>query len=70
MASPLSVDIPKKLTFEVTESMPAVKGDTAGGNVRKEVTLENGMKLQVPMFIEQGDRIIVNTEEGTYVERA
>lgn len=67
---PLSVDIPKKLTFAVTEAEPAVKGDTASGNVRKEVILETGMKLQVPMFINQGDRVVVNTETGEYVERA
>lgn len=67
---PLSVDLPKKLTFKVTESMPAVKGDTAGGRVTKEVTLETGMKLAVPMFIEQGESVIVNTDSGEYVERA
>ena len=67
---PLSVDIPKKLVFEVTEAMPAVKGDTASGNVRKEVILDTGMKLQVPLFVEQGDKVVVNTETGEYVERA
>lgn len=66
----LSVDLPKKLTFKVVEAMPAVKGDTASGRVTKECTLETGMKLQVPLFIEQGDLIIVNTETGEYVERA
>jgi elongation factor P len=69
--TPMSVDIPKKLTFEVTEASPAVKGNTAsGGNMTKEVTLENGMKIHVPLFIEQGDRVIVNTDAGEYVERA
>ncbi len=67
---PLSVDLPKKLTFKVTESMPAVKGDTASGRVTKEVTLETGMKIAVPMFVEQGDLVVVNTENGEYVERA
>lgn len=67
---PLSVDLPKKLAFKVTEAMPAVKGDSAQGRVTKEVTLETGMKVQVPLFIEQGDRVIVNTESGEYVERA
>jgi len=66
----LSVDLPKKLTFKVTEAMPAVKGDTASGNVKKEVTLETGMKINVPLFIEQGDMLIVNTDTGEYVERA
>jgi len=68
---PLSVDIPKKLTFEVTEAEPAVKGNTAsGGNMTKEVTLENGVKIHVPLFINQGDKVIVNTDSGDYVERA
>jgi elongation factor P len=66
----LSVDLPKKLTFKIVEAMPAVKGDTASGRVTKEATLETGMKIQVPLFIEQGDMIIVNTETGEYVERA
>lgn len=66
----LSVDLPKKLTFKVVEAMPAVKGDTASGRVLKEATLETGMKIQVPLFVEQGDLLIVNTETGEYVERA
>ncbi len=68
--APLSVDLPKKLTFKVTEAMPAVKGDTSSGRVTKEVTLETGMKIQVPIFIEQGESVVVNTESGEYVERA
>jgi len=68
--TPLSVDLPKKLVFKVTEAMPAVKGDTASGRVTKEVTLETGMKVQVPVFIEQGENIVVNTDSGEYVERA
>lgn len=66
----LTIDLPKKLTFKVIEAMPAVKGDTASGNVRKEVTIETGMKLGVPLFINEGDLIIINTETGEYVERA
>ena len=67
---PLSVDLPKKLTFAVTEAMPAVKGDSAQGRVTKEVTLETGIKVQVPLFIEEGNRVVINTESGEYVERA
>ena len=73
-ASPLQAlflsDYAKKLTFKVTEAMPAVKGDTSSGRVTKEVTLETGMKIQVPIFIEQGESVVVNTESGEYVERA
>lgn len=68
--TPLSVDLPKKLTFKVTEAMPAVKGDTTSGRVLKEVTLETGLKVQVPLFVEQGGSIVVNTDTGEYVERA
>ncbi|MFH1047278.1 MAG: elongation factor P [Patescibacteria group bacterium] len=68
--SPLSVDLPKKLIFSVVEAMPAVKGDSAQGRVTKEVTLETGMKIQVPLFVEQGTKVVVNTETGEHVERA
>jgi len=65
----IGVSLPIKVTFEVKEAPPAVKGDTAkGGN--KQITLENGTVLNAPLFIEQGDKIIVNTETGEYVERA
>lgn len=68
--TPLSIDLPKKLTFKVTEAMPAEKGDSAQGRVTKEVTLETGMKLAVPVFVKEGDMVVVNTETGEYVERA
>lgn len=67
---PMTVILPKKVTLKVTEAAPAVKGDTASGNVKKEVTLETGMKIGVPIFVKQGDDIVVNTESGEYVERA
>lgn len=68
---PLSVEIPRKMTFKVIESMDAVAGNTAsGGNLNKEVTLEGGVKVRVPLFIKQGEMIIINTETGEYVERA
>ncbi|HPF95051.1 MAG: elongation factor P [Candidatus Magasanikbacteria bacterium] len=68
---PLAVEVPRKMTFKVTESMDAVAGNTAsGGNLTKEVTLEGGIKIRVPLFIKQGESVIVNTETGEYVERA
>lgn len=67
---PLSIQLPMKLTFVITEAMPAVKGDTSGGRVMKEVTLDTGLKIKVPIFIEQGEKVVVNTENGEYVERA
>lgn len=68
---PLALEIPRKMTFKVTEAMDAVAGNTAsGGNLTKEVTLEGGIKARVPLFIKQGEMIIINTETGEYVERA
>ena len=50
---------------------PAVKGNTAsGGNMTKEVKLENGLLCHVPMFINQGDKVVVNTDTGEYNERS
>ena len=48
---------------------PAVKGDTASGNVLKDATMDNGLLVRVPIFIREGDTILVNTEMGEYVER-
>jgi len=67
---PVSLDIPKKVTLKVVSAPPGVKGDTASGNVTKEVELENGIKARTPLFIKDGDSIIVNTDTGEYVERA
>jgi len=65
-----AMDLPKKITYKVTHAPPAVKGDSAGGNVTKEVELENGLKVQAPIFIKEGEEIIVNTETGEYGGRA
>mgnify|MGYP001606585035 FL=1 len=64
-----AVQLPRKIAFIVTEAQDAVRGDTSG-NVTKEVTLDTGLKVKVPMFIKQGEKIIVNTDTGEYVERA
>lgn len=67
--APVTVEFPKKVSFKVIEAAPGVRGDTATGRVTKEVTLENGLKIRVPLFIKEGDIIIINTETGEYVER-
>lgn len=65
----ISLKLPIKMTFVVKEAPPAIKGNTAqGGN--KQITLENGASINVPLFINTGDKVIVNTETGEYVERA
>ena len=56
------------MLFRSTEAMEAVKGNTSSG-ATKEVTLETGMKVFVPMFINEGDVVAVNTESGQYSER-
>lgn len=66
--SPLSMQLPRKVDLEVTEAPPGIKGDTATGGT-KQVTLETGVKIQAPLFIESGDIVRVNTESGEYVER-
>lgn len=66
---PITVDFPKKVTFKVVEAPPGVRGDTSG-NVLKEIVLENGLKTRAPLFIKEGDLVIVNTDTGAYVERA
>ncbi len=64
----IKITLPIKIEFKVKEAPPAVKGNTAqGGN--KIITLENGTTINAPMFIEEGDVVSVNTENGLYVER-
>ncbi|MGC8880876.1 MAG: elongation factor P [Minisyncoccia bacterium] len=65
----IDVKIPIKVTLKVVEAPPAIKGDTVTG-ATKTVTLETGLKINVPIFIKEGEEIIVNTETGQYVERA
>ena len=64
----IGVNIPIKIDLTVKEAMPAVKGNTSQG-AQKEVTLETGATIMVPMFINEGDIISINTETGTYSER-
>jgi len=66
---PVSISLPIKMEFKVISAPPGVKGNSAG-NVNKQVELETGAKINVPMFINEGDVIRVNTETGEYVERA
>jgi len=64
----ISVQLPSKLTLEVTETSDATKGNTSG-NATKDAILETGFKTQVPLFIKQGEKIIINTETGLYVSK-
>ena len=68
-ADPVAVRLPATVVLEVTEADPVVKGQTATSSY-KPAKLSNGVKTQVPPFVESGERIVVRTEDGSYVERA
>lgn len=65
----IGVALPVKMTFEVKEAPPAIKGDTRTGG-SKQVVLENGAVINCPLFVDVGDKIVVNTVTNEYVERA
>ncbi len=66
--APLSVEMPANVVLEVTHTEPGVKGNTAT-NATKPATVETGATVNVPLFINEGDKIKVETEKGTYKER-
>lgn len=65
----INIELPVKMKLKVIEAPPGIRGNTvsSGG---KLVTLETGIKVSAPLFVKEGDEIIVNTEKGEYVERA
>ncbi len=65
----LGVTLPDKVELQVTATETAVKGNTTSGAM-KDATLETGMTIKVPLFIEQGEAILVSTKDGKYVSRA
>jgi elongation factor P len=65
---PLSVDMPSHVILEVTHTEPGVKGNTAT-NATKPATVETGARVNVPLFINEGDKIKIETEKGSYTER-
>ncbi|OGH69280.1 MAG: elongation factor P [Candidatus Magasanikbacteria bacterium RIFCSPHIGHO2_02_FULL_45_10] len=67
---PVNMQLPKKIQYKVIEAPPAVKGDSAAGNVTKEIVLDNGLRVQAPIFIKEGEEVLVNTETGEYSARA
>jgi elongation factor P len=66
---PIGIKLPVQVTLAVAEADPVMKGGTAAPSYKSAV-LENGMKIQVPPFISAGERIIVATEDGSYIRRA
>jgi elongation factor P len=66
--TPIAVDLPASMVLTVSKTDPAVKGDTRT-NALKPATLETGAVAQVPLFVEEGDRVKVDTRTGAYIER-
>ena len=67
---PAGIQIPSAVDLEITETQPGLKGDTASGGGSKPATLETGVEIEVPLFIEEGERVRVDTRSGAYVSRA
>ena len=66
---PIGVRLPDQVTLEVSETEPVVKGQTAASS-NKPAVLENGVRTMVPPFVDAGDKIVVDTNEVTYIKRA
>ena len=67
---PSDVQLPSAVDMKVTTTEPGVKGDTASGGGSKPATLESGVSVQVPLFIEEGEVVRIDTRSGEYVSRA
>lgn len=65
----LGVELPNTVILEVAETEPNIKGDTSSGG-SKPAVMETGLTVNVPFFVNQGDKLIVNTQDGSYVSRA
>jgi elongation factor P len=65
----LGVDLPNTVVLQVAETEPNIKGDTSSGG-SKPAIMETGLTVNVPFFVNQGDKLIVNTQDGSYVSRA
>ncbi len=66
---PLGLQLPHTVVLEVTETEPAVKGDTVT-NVTKAAVLETGLEVQVPLFVATGDKLVIDTRDARYVRRS
>ena len=67
---PMGVELPNFVIMKVVHTEPGMRGDTVSGSVTKPATVETGATIQVPLFVEVGDRIRVDTRTGKYIERA
>ena len=67
---PSDLQLPSAVDLAVSDTAPGVRGDTASGGGTKPATLETGARIQVPLFVNVGDRVRVDTRSGEYVSRA
>ncbi len=67
--TPIGLELPLKMSFRVVECDPGVKGNTAT-NLYKSAKLDNGMTIKIPLFVNEGEDVVVDTRNGQYVERA
>ena len=67
---PADVQLPASVELAVTQTDPGVRGDTVSGGGDKPATLETGVTVKVPLFVNEGDRIKVDTRSGAYMSRA
>ncbi len=67
--NPVAIELPVKMKFKVIDAPPGVKGNSAG-NVTKKITIETGAEISAPLFINEGDEIVINTDKEEYAERA
>lgn len=67
--NPIHVTPPLHMELEVTQTQPGVRGDTAQGGATKPATLETGLVVQVPLFVNEGDVVKIDTRDGSYIER-
>jgi elongation factor P len=65
---PLAIELPQKMEFTVVETGPGVKGNSAT-NIFKSAILDSGLKIKTPLFVEEGEKILVDTRTGEYLER-
>lgn len=67
---PVSMELPTTVDLTVTETEPALRGDSASGGTTKSATLETGLQVRVPLFIKEGEVLRINTQTGEFVSRA
>lgn len=65
----IGIEVPNTVTLEVSDTEPSIKGNTASGG-SKPATMDTGLVIQVPFFVNKGDKLVINTTDGTYISRA